>query len=659
MSHFSDVKNSFLDFYKDPTRKHAVIEGTPLVALNDPTLLFVNSGMFPLVPYLSGDVAHPMGKRICNVQRSIRTDPEDFEEIGDKRHTTVFNMLGNWSLGDYFKKDQIHNVLKLYVDVFKLDPYRIFVSVFEGNDAAPKDEESIQTWKDAFKEYGIDAEYSEDPTRVKDNFDENGNLKKKEEGSTELFKQVKIFSYPDKKNWWKRGYAPGELGGPDSEMFFDLGKEAEDYEEGDKIHINSDNGRFLEIGNSVFMQYKLDENLKWKELSQKNVDFGGGLERVMICQLNMKNETNDIFEIEIFTPFITKLEEISGLKYKDEKEKKSEAMRAFRIVSDHMRAAILLMGDSVIPSNKEHGYVLRRFIRRAIRFGMVLGITSNFSKDLANYVIEQIKIDEPQLGENKEAILTELEKEEIEFRRRLSQGLSYLTDLVTKRIYKHELITANDLFLLHQSYGFPFELSIEELAKKSDYLDQEEVAKLKKEFDELNKSHQDLSRSGSEKKFKGGLADTSEITTALHTTHHLLLAALQKIVSKDIHQRGSNITSERLRIDFNHESKLTPEQLSQIEKQVNEWIDKKLNVERLELSKEEAEKLGAEHEFGAKYGDIVTVYRVKDGEEDISKEFCGGPHVTNTSEIGVLGKFKILKEESSSSGIRRIKASLI
>lgn len=650
MSHFSDVKNLFLNFYKDPTRKHAVIEGTPLVALNDPTLLFVNSGMFPLVPYLSGDVAHPMGKRICNVQRSIRTDPEDFEEIGDKRHTTVFNMLGNWSLGDYFKKDQIHNVLKLYVDVFKLDPLRIFVSVFEGNDAAPKDEESIQTWKDAFKEYGIDAEYSEDPTRVKDNFDEKGNLKKKIEGSTELFKQVKIFSYPEKKNWWKRGYAPGELGGPDSEMFFDLGKEAEDYEEGDKIHINSDNGRFLEIGNSVFMQYKLDENLKWKELSQKNVDFGGGLERVMICQLNMKNGTNDIFDIEIFTPFITKLEEISGLKYKEEKEKKSEALKAFRIVSDHMRAAILLMGDSVIPSNKEHGYVLRRFIRRAIRFGMTLGISTNFTKDLANYVIDQIKIDEPQLSENKENILMELEKEEIKFRNTLENGLREFN----KMKETNSTLTGRDAFYLFESFGFPLEMSLEELS-----LTKEEKEQVIKEFNDLKKSHQDLSRSGSEKKFKGGLADTSEITTALHTTHHLLLAALQKIVSKDIHQRGSNITTERLRIDFNYESKLTPEQLSQIEKQVNEWIDKKLIVERLELSKEEAEKLGAEHEFGAKYGDIVTVYRVKDGEEDISKEFCGGPHVTNTSQIGSLGKFKILKEESSSSGIRRIKASLV
>jgi alanyl-tRNA synthetase len=601
MSHFSDVKNSFLSFYSDPTRKHAVIEGTPLVALNDPTLLFVNSGMFPLVPYLSGDVAHPMGKRICNVQRSIRTDPEDFEEIGDKRHTTVFNMLGNWSLGDYFKKDQIHNVLKLYVDVFKLDPYRIFVSVFEGNDAAPKDEESIQTWKDAFKEYGIDAEYSEDPTQVRDNFDENGNLKKKEEGSTELFKQVKIFSYPDKKNWWKRGYAPGELGGPDSEMFFDLGKEAEDYYEGDKIHINSDNGRFLEIGNSVFMQYKLDENLKWKELSQKNVDFGGGLERVMICQLNMKNGINDIFEIEIFTPFITKLEEISGLKYKDEKEKKSEAMRAFRIVSDHMRAAILLIGDSVIPSNKEHGYVLRRFIRRAIRFGMVLGISTNFTRDLANYVIDQIKIDEPQLETNKENILIELEKEEIKFRNTLEVGLREFN----KMKETNSTLTGRDAFYLFESFGFPLEMSLEELS-----LTKEEKEQVIKEFNTLQKNHQDLSRSGSEKKFKGGLADTSEITTALHTTHHLLLAALQKIVSKDIHQRGSNITTERLRIDFNYGTKLTPEQISLIEKQVNEWIDKKLIVERLELSKEDAEKLGAEHEFGAKYGDIVTVYRI-------------------------------------------------
>jgi alanyl-tRNA synthetase len=373
-------------------------------------------------------------------------------------------------------------------------------------------------------------------------------------------------------------------------MFFDLGKEAEDYYEGDKIHINSDNGRFLEIGNSVFMQYKLDENLKWKELSQKNVDFGGGLERVMICQLNMKNGTNDIFDIEIFTPFITKLEEISGLKYKDEKEKKSEALKAFRIVSDHMRAAILLMGDSVIPSNKEHGYVLRRFIRRAIRFGMVLGITSNFTKDLASYVIDQIKVDEPQLEVNKENILIELEKEEIKFRNTLENGLKEFN----KMKETNSTLTGRDAFYLFESFGFPLEMSLEELS-----LTKEEKEQVIKEFNDLKKSHQDLSRSGSEKKFKGGLADTSEITTALHTTHHLLLAALQKIVSKDIHQRGSNITEERLRIDFLCDHKLTEEEKKKVEDWVNDKIKKGLNVIRREMSLDEAKSIGAEITFDA------------------------------------------------------------
>ncbi|MEI6462097.1 MAG: alanine--tRNA ligase-related protein [bacterium] len=661
MSKFNDVKKSFLDYYQSSNRDHKAIEGVGLVAQNDPSLLFVNSGMFPLVPYLSGE-PHPMGKRITNVQRSIRTDIEDFEEIGDKRHTTVFNMMGNWSLGDYFKKEQINWVLDLYVTVFKLDPLRLFVSVFEGNDAAPRDEESIAYWKEAFKRYGIEAEVGNAKEDIKLNFDSEGNLKRPTINETGLFKQVKIFTYPEKKNWWKRGYAPGELGGPDSEMFFDLGKDSEDYPE-DGVHINSDNGRFLEVGNSVFMQYKLDENLKWKELSQKNVDFGGGLERVMLCQLNMQDKNIvDMFEIELFTPIIQTLEELSGLKYKEIRSNpdKKEMLRAMRIVADHLRASILLMGDGVIPSNKEHGYVLRRFLRRAIRFAKTLNIDRNFTQELALKIIEAYKEDEPQLIEKRDVILSELDKEENKFRKTLDNGLKELERITNLKLKEDKKVTAEDIFRLYESFGLPVEMSIEELKLGKYELKPEDEKNITDGLGAIKKSHQDLSRSGAEKKFKGGLADTSEITTALHTTHHLLLKALQEIVSAEIHQKGSNITAERLRIDFNYGEKLTPEQLTKIEERVNEWIEKGLIVDRREMAKSEAEKIGAEMEFGGKYGETVSVYEIKDIEGRIySREFCGGPHVKNTSDISKFGKFKILKEESSSSGIRRIKATLV
>ncbi|MEI6886788.1 MAG: alanine--tRNA ligase-related protein [bacterium] len=661
MSKFKDVKKAFLDYYTSAPRNHKAIEGVGLVAQNDPSLLFVNSGMFPLVPYLSGE-PHPMGKRITNVQRSIRTDIEDFEEIGDKRHTTVFNMLGNWSLGDYFKKEQINFVLDLLLSVYKLDPLRIFVSVFEGNEAAPRDEDSIIYWKEAFKRYGIDAEVGNAKEDIKLNFDELGNLKRPTINETGLFKQVKIFTYPEKKNWWKRGYAPGELGGPDSEMFFDLGKNAEDYPE-EGIHINSDNGRFLEIGNSVFMQYKLDSNLKWKELPQKNVDFGGGLERIMLCQLNMQdNSIIDIFEIEPFTPIIQTLEDLSGLKYKELRSsiEKKEMLRAMRVVADHLRASVLLMGDGVLPSNKEHGYVLRRFLRRAIRFAKTINIDRNFTGEIALGIIEAYKEDEPQLIEKREIILSEIDKEENKFRRTLDNGLRELERITNLKIKEDKKVSAEDIFRLYESFGLPVEMSIEELKLGKYELKAEDEISINQALAVIRKSHQDLSRSGAEKKFKGGLADTSEITTALNTTHHLLLKALQEIVSPEIHQKGSNITAERLRIDFNYNEKLTNEQLKNIEEKVNEWIGKNLIIQRIEMKKSEAEKTGAEMEFGAKYGDIVSVYEIKDNDKRIfSREFCGGPHVSNTLEISKFGKFKILKEESSSSGIRRIKATLI
>ena len=369
MNEFLINKNNFINYWNSLGSKE--IPGVSLIPNTDSTLLFVNSGMFPLVPYLSGQ-PHPLGKKIHNVQRCIRTDEDDLLEIGDKRHTTCFHMLGDWSLGDFFKKEQIPWILKLYVDVFGLDVNRLYVSVFAGNEDAPRDDESIRLWQEAFASYGINAKFSEDITAVQKN-----SIKKIKAGEidTEIYypdsnrEQYKIFPFDKKKNWWQRGKAKGELGGPDSEIFFDLGKHAETYFEVE-MNINSDNDRFIEIGNNVFMQFYLEEedgNLFWKELPQKNVDFGGGLERVMMCQKNQLDGCDEMFELEIFKPLINVLEDITGINYINSKINGNEKeVKAFRIIADHIRASCLIIADGIVPGNKSQGYILRRFIRRMV-----------------------------------------------------------------------------------------------------------------------------------------------------------------------------------------------------------------------------------------------------------------------------------------------------
>ncbi|MBW7953979.1 alanine--tRNA ligase [Candidatus Dojkabacteria bacterium] len=629
-----------------PPRNHKVIENVSLVPVNDPTILFTNSGMFPLVPYLLGET-HPLGTRLTNFQRCLRTSLEEIEEIGDNRHTLMFEMMGNWSLGDYFKKEQINNVLKLYVEEFGLDVNRIFVTVFAGDDDAPRDDESIKYWQEAFAKYGVTAEFSED-------IHDLPNIKNA--GSTHA---ARIFPYPKSKNWWQRGNAVGELGGPDTEMFYDRGV-AENEVSPEEEHVNSDSGRFIEIGNSVFIQYKLNESLKWEEISQKNVDFGGGFERVVMLAQNKE----DIFETDLFTPIISSLEDLTGLRYKDRKAidqtRQNSITKSFRIIADHIRGSVFILGDGVKPANKDQGYILRSLIRRMVRRARMIDLTDLFTAKIAEKVIDFYAEDYPHLIEEKATILNELEKEEVKFAKTLEKGLKELQKFTGRGIS----IDGKTAFFIYETYGFPIEMIIEEIKSEeindSGDLTPEDISKIIADFNKEQESHRANSRAGAEQKFKGGLADHSKETTALHTAHHLLLAALQKVLGKHVKQRGSNITADRLRIDFSHNDKLTNDEISAVEELVNEVMRKSYVVEKQIMPKAKAEEIGAEMEFGQKYGDLVNVYFIKDPKDQsiFSAEFCGGPHVENTNELTKFGVFRILKEESNGSGVRRIKATI-
>lgn len=639
MKSSEDIRKAFSDFMTMSPRSHVEVPNVSLIPVNDPTILFTNSGMFPLVPYLSGE-PHPKGKRLYNFQRSFRSAPKDIAEIGDNRHTSMFEMMGNWSLGDYFKEKQIPWVFELFTKYFELDPHRIYVSVWGGDEVVPRDDVSIEIWKDTFAKHGIQAEFSEDITLIPSNLKESKQFK------------FRIFPYGKSDNWWQRGEAPGELGGPSSELFYDLGETAVKQ---DEYHINDDSGRFIEIGNSVFMEYKLDENMNWQRLEQRNVDFGGGFERVVMCA----QDKTDIFETDIYQPIIDKIAEISGKEYKTN-GKENDYTASFRILADHGRAATFLIADGVIPANKDQGYILRSLIRRMIRTSRKLEIDGSFTREIAVSVVNRMEAHYPHLSENVNAIYNELEKEELKFIKTIDRGLKELQKYTGLGVQ----ITGKDAFFIYETYGFPIEMIIEEISNPNindpGDLTDADIKKITQEFEQELAKHKELSRAGAEKKFKGGLADSSEKTTALHTTHHLLLAALQQVLGKHVKQKGSNITNERLRIDFSHSEKLSESELKAVSDMVNSYIDRNLIVEKQIMPKSEAEKIGAEMEFGKSYGDLVTVYFIKDGdtEEIISKEFCGGPHVDDFRSIKKLGKFSIIKEESSSAGVRRIKATL-
>jgi alanyl-tRNA synthetase len=640
----SEIRKKYLEFYK--ARGHAVIPSASLVPENDPTTLFTGSGMQPMVPYLLGE-DHPEGTRITDAQKSFRTG--DIEEIGDNRHTTFFEMLGNWSLGDYFKKEQLPWIFEFLTKEIGLDPHHLYVTVFIGDEQnnLPRDTEAAGIWQRLFKEKGIDAEVAL--------------LGSEADGYERGMKgNERIFFYDVKKNWWSRAGVPGNMpagepGGPDSEMFYDFGT-PHDPKFGKECHPNCDCGRFLEIGNSVFMQYVKKPDGSFAQLPRKNVDFGGGLERIAMAVSNIP----DIIDV-CHRPIIDALERMSGKKYASD----SPEAPAFRIVADHVKAASFLIGDGVLPSNNERGYFVRRLLRRAIRYADQLGIQNVALSALVEPALEQYKEQYPETYAARETIKKEIDQEEAKFRKTLKEGLREFEKIVSKinltNSFKLEgavnvpaRISGQEAFNLYQTYGFPIELTLE-LAKERN------ISVAVERFNEESKKHQDLSRTASAGVFKGGLADHSEKTTRLHTAHHLLLKALQIVLGPQVKQRGSNITSERLRMDFVHDAKMTDEQKAEVERIVNEKITEDLPVVRSELPREEAEKIGAEHEFGQKYPDRVSVYSVgpkgatvedPQFEKAFSIEFCGGPHVTRTGEIG---HFRIAKEEASSAGIRRIR----
>ena len=606
----SEIRSRFLAFFKK--RGHAIIPSASLVPLNDPSVLFNTAGMQPLVPYLLG-APHPEGTRLADSQKCVRT--QDIEEVGDNTHDTFFEMLGNWSLGDYFKQDAITWSYEFLTNGddepegdrgLGLDPNRLYVTIFGGNHDAPRDDEALAIWKDIFEKHNVAGEHI---------YLMDGELAK--------------------KNWWSAGDS-GPCG-PDTEMFYDVTGNLNKGMTRDEYLVADDKQQVVEIWNDVFMEYLKEGGVVIGKLEKQNVDTGSGLERLtMVVQ-----KKNNIFATDMFSDMMNIIS--SNSKTYDE--------RAARIVADHIRTSVFLIADGVTPSNTDQGYILRRLIRRAVRYADVLGLTCGFNpliEEVAkkyNGVYENIETNLPQIKK-------EIDEEGDKFWKTIENGMKQF-----EKFAESGVISGIEASMLYQSYGFPFEIT-QELAKERG-VTVDEVG-----YKEEMKKHQDLSRSGSEQKFKGGLADHSIETVRLHTAHHLLLRALQIVLGPDVHQRGSNITSERLRIDFAFDRKMTDDEKREVERIVNEKISEALPVTRTEMSLADAEKLGAEHEFGAKYPERVSVYSVgpKDAtpenpqfDKRYSIEFCGGPHVNNTNE---LSQFRILKEEASSQGVRRIKAVL-
>ena len=579
-----ELIRKYLEFFE--LKKHKIIPSDSLVPENDPTVLFTTAGMHPLVPYLLGQ-PHPLGKRLCNVQKCVRT--QDIDEVGDTYHHTFFEMLGNWSVGDYFKKEAIEMSFDFLTKNLKIPIKRLAVSIFEGDKNAKKDVDSANIWESL----GIQKE--------------------------------RIAFLPKENNWWGPAGKTGPCG-PCTEMFYwkpNQIKAPKKFDPKDE--------RWVEIWNDVLMEYVKDEKGDYILAKQKNVDTGMGVERTVA----ILNGLEDDYLSLCFKPIIQEIEKISDKEYGINEEDN----RAMRVIADHIKASVFIIADGVVPGNTEQGYVLRRLIRRAVRYGKKIGM-DNFTSQIAEPVFE-IYNDYEGLRKNKGKILHELKEEEEKFNKTLEKGLKVFEKIISDR----KKISGKDAFLLYQSYGFPFEMTKELAYEKKININE-------KEFEEEFNKHQELSRTASVGRFKSGLADSSEKTTKLHTATHLLLAALREILKyEDIIQKGSNITSERLRFDFSFPRKLTNEELNEIEDLVNAQIQKSCEVIKAEMTPEEAKKKGAIGVFGKKYGEVVSVYTIK----DFSKEICTGPHVTNTCE---LGHFKIMKEEASSAGIRRIKAVL-
>jgi len=588
----SELRQKYLDFFK--SKGHVIIPSASLIPENDPTVLFTTAGMHPLVPYLLGE-KHPEGTRLTDSQKCIRTG--DIDDVGDDTHNTFFEMLGNWSLGDYWKEEAIKWSFEFLTKELNIPIEKLAVTCFAGDQDAPKDEESAGIWQSL----GI--------------------------------KKERIAFLPKEDNWWGPAGKTGPCG-PDTEMFYWKANDKpapEIFDPKDKT--------WVEIWNDVFMQYVKDDAGNYNTAKQKNVDTGMGLERT----LAILNGKENIYQTDLFELTIAKIKELAGKTCHKDVPCSAEDKKAIRIVADHLRAATFIMGDrkGITPSNVGQGYIVRRIIRRAIRFGKNIGIKkTNWLADVAEVVVEKFKDTYPELEKNKNFVIDELNKEEEKFGNALENGL--------KEFEKLEKVSGKDAFNLYQSYGFPIEITQELAKEKGITVDIEEFKK------ELEK-HQELSRTASAGMFKGGLADASEETTKLHTAAHLMLAGLRKVLGTEVYQKGSNITAERLRFDFSHKEKLTSAQVNDVENFVNDIIKKDLLVSMEEMTLEKAKELNAMGVFESKYGEKVKVYTVGSGNDVASREICGGPHVTHT---GILGKFRIQKEESSSSGVRRIKAVL-
>ncbi len=614
----NEIRKKFLELQEK--NGHKIISSAKIIPEDDPTTLFVGSGMQPLIPYLFGEI-HPCGNKIANSQKSFRSG--DIEEIGDNRHTTFFEMLGNWSFGDYFKKEQIHTFFTFLVDKengLNLNPEKLYITVFSGSDEynIPKDTESVDIWKECFTSVGVSCGVGNILT------EENGDKIGMKEGD-------RIFYYNDKKNWWSRcgeikNMPSGELGGPDSEVFYDFGKEYTAKKFLDlKTHPNTESGRFLEIGNSVFMEYVKD-NGKFKRLKNKNVDFGGGLERLAM----VSQKQNDIFLIDLFANAINVL---GG------KDAYKKNIKSFRIILDHLRASVFIISDGVITSNTDKGYVLRRLLRRVIYHLHYVLDKISVLPELINAIIFEYKDTYSNLDGKK--IFFAINEEAEKFLKTIEKGT-----IKFEKIYNQkENITPQDAFELFTTFGFPLDVT-------QDLSDKKNIKINQNEFDILMKKHREISKKGADKKFNSGLSDNTEEVVRYHTTTHILHKTLKELLGENVTQKGSNITKDRLRFDFSFDRKLTKDEIEKIENLVNQKIKENLDVNCVSLPIEEAKKTNALHNFDDRYPDNVTVYSIG----DYSSEFCAGPHVKNTKELGV---FKIKKEESVSSGVRRIKAVLV
>lgn len=621
------IRSKYLEFYKK--QGHAVVERAPLILTNDPTTLFTGAGMQPMIPYLLGET-HPEGKRIADSQTCLRA--QDIDDIGDNRHTTFFEMLGNWSLGDYFKEEQIGWMWKFLTEEIGLDPQRLYVTCFIG---APeynidKDVEAAKLWQKKFAEKGIDAKMADIGS------EEQGAVRGVNPGE-------RIFFYDSSKNWWSRNGGPettpvGDPCGPDSEMFYEFDFIEHDPKFGESCHPNCDCGRFMEIGNNVFMAYKKVAEGKFEPLDKPNIDHGSGLERIAAAV----NNDPDVFKISLLWPIIEKLQDLSGKDYASHTE-------SMRVIADHLRAAAFMAVDGCVPSNKEQGYVMRRLLRRAIRYSFDLGIEQNFLQEVVPTIADLYEADFPEVKNNRDNIIAVLVKEEKAFRQTLRKGLRQM------QRYIDDGLTGEELFTLYDTFGFPVELSTEEAYKQGIKLSDN----WREEFTAKMDEQRQRSKTARKGQFSGGLEGHDSIHLKYHTATHLLGAALRKVLNApDLQQHGSNITADRLRFDFNHD-KLTPEEKQAVEDQVNSWIDEDLPVSFAVYPTDEALSMGAIGAFGERYGDEVKVYSIGKDDNIVSFEVCGGPHVEHTGVLSEDGKrFKITKEESSSAGIRRIKAVL-